>query len=459
MTDPPMGTPAEKLAALNERLKGPELLALLNIKSGPAPDVLVRRVNDLREVVMGLCSHLAPDDPVRAAALERLKGVERLLQDPFEWHILSRASELRQDVNDPAVHALIEAGFFEEHVPRMVWLSAPPDGGNADLRKSMRLPVAVGVELDAGAGNRVRCHTLNLSRDGVCLDLPAGFNAGSVSMVLDLTSTGVKLPVTGDVMWREGVRAGVSFKIGVNERNAIDAALRAHFADLSRAVDRWRQVAPHSAAALACAHLIGYASSALPSTRREHLDKLAAAAEADRGQKELQLALAKLHLEEGEFDNAATVLKRVVVADRADARWRLLDQTLAQRTGRRVGGGGGPIGGPMQIAIAALLGVGLVVAVGFAVVSMQQPLKDAPVPSTGLRCTQLQIVQTNALCTMDSGAYARLAPGDKARLAKDTLHALDSYGVSFVTVYGSHDEGVLDTFSRAVLDAVPPRAP
>src|SRR5262249_29288022 len=141
-------SPAEKLAQLNEKLRGPSLLQLLGIKGRPAPEALVQRVSDLRAVVQQLCAHLAPDDPARAIAFERLKAVERLLEDPLGGHLLTRAQELGRDAQDAGVRSIIETGFFEEYVPRAVWLNAPPDGAHADVRRSLRLPVLAEVDLE-----------------------------------------------------------------------------------------------------------------------------------------------------------------------------------------------------------------------------------------------------------------------------------------------------------------------
>src|SRR6188472_2426759 len=101
-------SPAEKLAQLNEKLRGPSLLQLLGIKGKPAPDALVKRVSDLRAVVQQLCAHLPAGDPARAEAIERLKAVEKLVEDPLEWHILLRAQELGRDPADAAVRTIIE---------------------------------------------------------------------------------------------------------------------------------------------------------------------------------------------------------------------------------------------------------------------------------------------------------------------------------------------------------------
>src|SRR6185437_8677392 len=98
--------------------------------------------------------------------------------------------------------AMIESAFYEEHVPRTVWQSAPPDTGHNEVRKSMRLPVLFEVDLDVGAGKRAKSQTLNLSRDGVCLDVPADFTGTTVSMIMQLASTGQQITVGGDVVWR-----------------------------------------------------------------------------------------------------------------------------------------------------------------------------------------------------------------------------------------------------------------
>jgi len=145
---------------------------LLNIKSKPAPDALTQQLTQLREVVFGLCAHLPADDPNRAVAIERLKAVEALMQDPLEWHILSRAQELRQDATDPKLRAQLEASFYEENVPRTVWQSMSTEG-QSELRKSLRLPMWIDVELDS--------QTLTVHR-------------GAVPQFATLVSTGFKGP-------------------------------------------------------------------------------------------------------------------------------------------------------------------------------------------------------------------------------------------------------------------------
>lgn len=451
------GTPAEKLAALNERLKGTSLLSLLNIKSKPAPDALLGRVNDLREVVYSLCAHLTADDPIRATAIERLKRVDALLHDPVEWHILARAQELRQDPTDPQLRATLEAAFFEEHLPRTVWQSMPPDGAHAELRKSLRLPMLIDVEIDV-AGKRVRCQMQNLSRDGVCLEVPAGYSATTVAFTVQMPATNAQVALTGDVVWRDAGRVGVAFKIGVAEQNALDAALQTHFACLQHAVERWRDVAPTSGPAIACAAIVGYASSALPSSRREHLDKLEAAAKAEPGSKDLQLALAKLRIEEHDYDGAAQALKRVVIADRADPRYRLLDLTLAQRRG-----GGGALRARVRrlaeagrVPAAVLFMLAAVGAGVFAYTSLRVPFVEVPAPIGGLACRSVDVLDENALCTVDAKAYGQVPANERSSLAAKTLQGLAPRGVRQVTVIGTTaEDGVLDVFSTYIMPTAP----
>ena len=451
-------TPAEKLAALNERIKGTQMLTLLNAKSKPAPEVLLRRVGELREVVHGLCAHLAANAPIRVTALERLKGVEALLHDPVEWHILARAEELHQDPTDPTLRATLESAFFEEHVPRTIWQSMPPDGAHAELRKTLRVPMLLDVEIDV-AGKAVRCQMQNLSRDGVCLEVPAGFAASKVAFTALMPVNNASIALAGDVIWRDAGRVGVAFTIAIPEQNALDAALHAHFAGLQRIVERWREVAPKSGAAIACAAIVGYAACALPSDRRAHLERLAAAAHDDPGSKELQLALAKLRIDEADYVGAAQALKRVVIADRADPRYRLLELTLAQRSGVGVGGLRGQVrrlveAGRVPLAVALLFG--LVGAGAFAFISMRSPFTSAPVPIGGLACQRVDLLQMNAMCTVDAAAYARVPAAERTSRATITLQALAPRGVSQVTVIGTTPEdGVLDVFNPYTMAVVP----
>lgn len=447
-------TPAEKLAALSERIKGTAMLSLLNIKQRPAPDVLNRRVSDLREVVHSLCAHLAPDDPIRLTALERLKGVEALLHDPVEWYILARAEELQQDPSEPRLRAMLEAAFFEEQLPRTVWQSVPPDGSHAELRKNLRVPMLLDVDIDVD-GKAVRCRMQNLSRDGVCLEVPAGFAAKKLAFEVLMPATGARIALAGDVIWNDVGRVGVAFKIEVAAQNALDDALRAHFAGLESIVARWREVAPTSGAAIACVAIVGYAASALPSERRQHLDKLAEAAKENPGSKELQLALAKLRIEESDWVGAEQALKRVVVADRADPRFRLLELTLAKRRGA----GGGPlrerlrqVAAAGRVPLAAALMLGLVGAGVFAFVSLQGPMSAAPVPIGGLACQRVDLLDGNAMCTMEASAYQRIPAAERSRLATTMLQALGPRGVSQVTVIGTTpQEGVLDVFNTYMI--------
>jgi hypothetical protein len=430
-------TPAEKLAALNERLKGTALLSLLNIKQKPAPDALLQRVTELRDVVFGLCAHLPEGDPVRATAIERLKSVEALVTDPLEWHILTRAQELRQDPGDAHVRSMIESAFYEEHVPRAVWQSAPPDGGHNEVRKSMRLPVLFEVDLDVGGGKRARCQTLNLSRDGVCLDVPADYSSSAVAMIMYLASTGQQINVVGDVVWREPGRVGVAFKIGVAEQNALDAALQAHFASLTRTVERWRAIAPKSGAAIACAAVVAYASTALPSVRREQLDKLKEAAQSDPTSKDLELALAKIAIEEKDYDTASRALRRIVVNDRADPRYRVLELTLQQRSGKSGRSLAALLRSSGAKAAAGVLAFLLVVVAGVAIfVNMQGPAHSVAVPRAGLPCVSLTIARANAMCVVDPAAYKRLDKKERMRLASQTVEPYRGNGVEYLTVTG-----------------------
>ncbi len=451
-------TPAEKLAALNEAIKGTHMLSLLNAKSRPAPDELLRRVSELREVVHGLCAHLADNDPIRVTALERLKGVEALLHDPVEWHVLARADELHQDPTDPKVRAALESAFFEEHLPRTVWQSMPPEGAHAELRRTLRVPMLLDVEIEVD-GRPVRCQMQNLSRDGVCLEVPAGFSARAVAFTVVMPANTSSIALAGNVIWRDAGRVGVAFTIGIPEQNALDAALQAHFAGLQRIVTRWRDVAPTSGAAIACSAIVGYAASALPSGRREHLERLDAAARADPGTKELQLALAKLRIEEADYDGAAQALKRVVVADRADPRYRLLELTLAQRRGA---GSGGPLARVRRLAeagrvpLAAVLLLALAGAGTFAFISLRGPFTEVSVPIGGLACERVELLQGNALCAIDASAYQRVPPSERSARATVMLEQLAPRGVSQVTVIGSTPEqGVLDVFNPYTLASAP----
>ena len=462
MTGSDANSPAEKLAALSERLKGPALLALLNVKNKPAPEALVQRVNELRDVVFGLCAHLPEQDPVRATALERLKGVEALLVDPLELQILVRAQELRQDASDPAVHAMIESAFYEDHVPRTVWQSVPPESGQNELRRSMRLPILYDVDLDVGGGKRVRCQTLNLSRDGVCLDVPADFSSNAVTMLMSLAATGQQITVGGDVVWREPGRVGVAFKIGVAEQNALDGALQAHFASLSRTCDRWKEVAPKSGAAIACGAIVGYASSALPSARRDHYERLMAAAQADPTSKDLQLAVAKLAIEERDYETAQRALKRVVINDRNDLRYVVLDKTLAHRLaqgGRGLRGAIARAASGAKIPLAALAGVSVVVAVVVLAITMRGPFESVSVPPDGFRCDSLSVLEAEAVCVMDAAKYRAITDQkERWRLALMTLQPYRERGVHVLTIDGRTDEdGVLDFYD--VDDPLPPPPP
>ncbi len=460
--DAPRSSPpseaAEKLAALNERLKGAAVLSLLNIKSKPAPDALMQQFTQLREVVFGLCAHLPADDPNRAVAIERLKAVEALMQDPLEWHILARAQELRQDATDPKLRAQLEASFYEENVPRTVWQSMSMEG-QTELRKSLRLPMLADVELDIG-GKKTRCQMQNLSRDGVCLEVPADFSAAHVQFNVWMpnasprqTSPG-QISLIGDVVWREKGRVGVAFKIGVSEQNALDAALLQHFAALQRTCERWCAVAPKSGAAIACTAIVGYASSALPSIRKEHLDKLAVAADADRTSKDLQLALAKLRIEEKDYDGAAVALKRVVVNDRTDPRYRLLELTLAQRSGKPLGQGRiGAALGAAKIPVAAAVFLGLCVAGSYAAFSLSGPYQRTTVPFGGLACEHMKLLQSNAGCYVSAAAYRAMDPKQRVDLAEKTLQGLASRGVKIVTVLGNDGEGVLESFRASTIAA------
>jgi hypothetical protein len=463
----PPSEAAEKLAALNERLKGAAVLSLLNIKSKPAPDALMQQFTQLREVVFGLCAHLPADDPNRATAIERLKAVEALMQDPLEWHILSRAQELRQDATDPKLRAQLEATFYEENVPRTVWQSMPLEG-QSELRKSLRLPMLIDVELDIG-GKKTRCQMQNLSRDGVCLEVPADFSASHLDFTVWMpnasprqTSPG-QIVLHGDVVWREKGRVGVAFKLSVSEQNALDAALLQHFAALQRTCERWCAVAPRSGAAIACSAIVGYASSALPSSRKEHLDRLAAAAEADRASKDLQFALAKLRIEEKDYEGAAVALKRVVVNDRADPRYRLLELTLAQRWGKPLGQGKiGAALGAAKLPVAAVVFIGLCAAGSYAFFMLRSPYEKATVPFGGLACESIKMLQSNAGCYVNAAAYRAMDQKQRALLAEKTLEGLAGKGVKMVTVMGNAGEGVLEVFKPntiAVLKQDAPKAP
>lgn len=448
----PPSEAAEKLAALNERLKGAAVLTLLNIKNKPAPEALMQQVTQLREVVFGLCAHLPADDPNRFVAIERLKAVEALMQDPLEWHILARAQELRQDATDQKLRAQLEASFYEENVPRTVWQSMSLDG-QSELRKSLRLPMLIDVELDIG-GKKTRCQMQNLSRDGVCLEVPADFAATHVQFSVWMpnasprqTSPG-QISLTGDVVWREKGRVGIAFKIGVSEQNALDAALQQHFAALQRTCERWCTLAPKSGAAIACSAIVGYAASALPSSRREHLDKLAAAAEADRPSKDLQLALAKLRIEEKDYEGAAVALKRVVVIDRTDPRYRLLELTLAQRSGKKIGQGRiGTALGAAKLPVAAALFIGLCVAGTYAFFMLRGPYENVPVPFGGLACERMKVLEATAGCYVSAADYSRMEARERALLAKKTLAALASKGVDAVMVIDSSGGRTLDIFT------------
>lgn len=458
MTEGNLDAAAEKLAALTEQLQGPSLFALLQInpiKGRPEPTALAERIADVRSVLFELASHLPAPHPVRSAALERMKSVERLLEDPLEWHLLSRAIELRQDPGDAGVRATIEAAFLEEHVPKAVWLNSAPDGAHAEVRKSLRLTPVAEVDVVHG-GNPIRVRSENLSRDGICVDVPADFDGKAVKLVLHLANGAREAQVTGAVVWRRGARVGVSFSLPPADQALIDSALQAYFAALRGVAERWLALRPEEPAAIACACLVGYFSSVLPSNRQPFVEKLVTAAQSQPRSEELQLALARIRLEERDFAAAEASLRRAATGALHDSRYTILVETLAQRRGsptrldllagqaRRAGGGA-------RTALAATVGVGLVAALTWALVVLRSPFEEAPVPPGGLPCERIERLDENALCFIDTGAYHRIPAPERARLARATLRALAGKHVSMITVYAADAEDVLDTFHELTL--------
>lgn len=451
-------TAAEKLAALTDSLKGPALFTLLQIQGRPVPEALALRLAELRAVVTDLASHLPADHPTRNGALARLKDVERLLHDPLEWHVVSRAHELRQDPYDPQVRATIESAFFEEHVPRAVWLHTPADGAHAELRKSLRLPQLVEVDLEAN-GTTTRLRADNPSRDGLCLDVPAGFDDKNVKLVLRLAGAERELHVAGQVVWRRGGRAGVSLSMPPADQAVIDGALQAHFQALRGVVDRWLALKPDLPAAIACSCLVGYFANVLPSNRLPFVDKLVAATQAEPRSHELLLALAKIKLEERDLAAAEAAVRRAETSARNDPRLQLLVETLAQRRGsptkldllavqaKRAGGG-------LRTGAAAVLGVGFVAALSWAVLHMRSPVEEINVPVGGLPCSRMELLGTSATCFLEPGRYQALSPAERARLARITLQGLTARRVAVLTVASLAGDDVIDVFDELVLAAL-----
>jgi hypothetical protein len=449
-------SPAGKLAELTELLQGPSLFALLQIKGHPAREALAPRVMELRAVVYELCAQLTEADPVRLSALESLKSVERLLENPLEWHILTRAHELRQDPADPEVRAAVERSFYEEHVARAVWMSAPPDGTHLELRKSLRLPVLAEVDVILG-GNPTRLRTENLSRDGVCLEVPPTFDEKNVTLQVHLTATGRQIQVGGRVAWRRGTRAGVAFEIAPPEQSELDAAIQTHFNALRAVVDRWLELSPNHPDAVACSCLVGYYSNILPSNRQPFLQRLVAAAEEESRNVELHIALAKLMIEERDFAAARAALRRVEKAASNDPRFQQITATLARRTGSSRGlfrGFGRGVSDTARAAAVVLLIGGFFGALTYALASARSPFDEIAVPRDGLPCARAQRLSSSALCYLDSASYARLPLVQKRALARESFNAWSPQGVTSITVVGEGQAGILDDFDRDLLDLI-----
>ena len=91
----------------------------------------------------------------------------------------------------------------------------------ADKRVFPRFDVKALVEIVRAGGSRVRCMSRNVSKGGVCLDAPVGFESGEdidvhITLVFDANRSSEPLALPARVMWSTAF--GKSHQIGTQFR-------------------------------------------------------------------------------------------------------------------------------------------------------------------------------------------------------------------------------------------------
>lgn len=453
-TQPPVSTDAPTVPVdarqLYLRLAGPAFFDVLNVKSKAGPEVLQQRVAALKAEVTRMLGALPADDPGRALVVQRLGEIERIVDDPLEWHILERAHAMRLDAADPDVRARLEASFLERHVPRAVWLNAPTALDQSELRKAMRLPLLADVDVETKGGAVHAMRTDNLSRTGVCLcEVPPSFDASSVKLTIKLPGDGRRITLAGKVAWRRADRAGVAFTgTSVADELALDQALQSHFAAVRALAERYLALAPKDPTALASVGLARFFSTVLPNERAAARDQLYAHADEHPGAVELQLAAARVALETSDLARAGGALKRAEKGARTDPRYVQLDEAYAKKggAGRRLVRA---IRAQSVAAQAGALGLTLLLLGGagtWAVLATRSGYRSVSLPETALPCEQTKVQGRVALCFVPFAKWTGLSPEQRTVRADATLSALAAFSIQHLVVYDATRGNVLQTF-------------
>ncbi len=436
---------------LFDRLTGPTLLDVLNVKSKPAPEVLQQRVVALRTEIGRLLATVPDTDPTKSLVLDRLAEIQRIVDDPLEWHILVRASAMRLDPKDVDVRKRLEASFLETHVPRAVWLNAPTAVDNAESRRAVRLPLMADVDVEVTGGQVIPLRTENLSRTGLCLcEMPPTFQPTTVKLHIQLPGEGRKLVLAGHVAWRRADRAGISFKNATAaDEIALDKALQGHFAAVHALAERYLVLSPADPTALACASMARFYSTVLPNERAAARARLIALADEHPQAFELQLANARLSLDAADLKTATVALRRAEKLGKGDPRYVQLDEALGRRGGRarrlvRAIQGGSAL---VKAAAAGVVFTAFAFSAGIAALALRGPYEGVDIPEDALPCSETKVANGHVVCSIDVNAWNAIGEADRPARLRRLLSALAARDARTVDVRSVSDGAFLFLFS------------
>lgn len=428
---PSTSTGGVDAAQLYQKLAGPALLDVLNVKSKPSNEVLQQRVVALRNEVLRILAAVPEGDPSRGRIVQRLDEIQRIVDDPLEWHILVRAHAMRLDPSDADVRARLEASFLETHVPRAVWLNAPTAVDQAELRKAVRLPLLADVDVEIAPGQVLPMRTENLSRSGLGLcEVPPSMTASTVKLSLQLPGEARRLVLNGKIAWRRGDRVGVQFVgASVADELALDKALQGHFAAVRALAERYLSLAPKDPTALACASMARFFATVLPNERAAAREQLNAHADEHPAAAELQLACARLAIEAGDLKTATKALRRAEKTAKSDPRWAQLEEALAKKSGaarrivRAIQTGSAATKAAAAAVVFAILGA----STAAAFYAVRGPYEHVELNERSLPCIDVRVAEGHVLCNVDVNTWNALGNEEKVARAEATMSALAAH--------------------------------
>jgi hypothetical protein len=438
------GTGSEDvLHALYVKLSSTGIIELLGLQGSPAPEVLAKRVSELRDEVLQMTARVPLADPTRARIVERISEIERIVHDPLERYMLVRAHTMRLDSNDPAVRASLEASFLEQEVPRTVW-SMTSGLGEFDARGAPRVTLFAEAELEHGKAI-VRTRTENLSRTGLCLcDVPPSWDAEEARFSLHLQ--GSVLPIAGRIAWRARDRIGIEFtKIDADSAAAIDRAMAVHFSEMKAQAERFLTLAPTDPAAIGAAGVSRYFAASNDAERRAAIDFLDKAAVVHPSAVDVQLAIAKLAVDQAALQKADTAVNKVEAQARNDPRLAQLYQAMAAARTRKRGGGQGGFATQLRVGLGAATATALAVGIAASLLGRGPP--PLALPDESLPCEGAALQAPDLLCPVDVNRYGAMTAALREERAAVLLRVFADKGIKRILVKDLSSARELDSFA------------